>query len=86
MMGIADRSDDSPGLRVVFRGTAVWLGIAMAITGLLCEELVPGDHAFESLMFFGGLSLGMGLMYNRCTWAAMQSNKPVQPDGPSGRR
>jgi hypothetical protein len=36
-----------------------WGGIALAVTGYVLENAVGGDHAFEFLMFFGGLCMGM---------------------------
>jgi hypothetical protein len=36
-----------------------WGGLAMTAVGFVLENAVGGDHAFEYLMFFGGLSMGM---------------------------
>ncbi len=50
-----------PGVWGYFRGGNVWFGIALALAGTLCEEFVGREHGFESLIFFGALSLGLGL-------------------------
>jgi len=52
------------GVLSLFKGAYVWSGIVMALGGYLAEEFTGGGHAFEFLMLFGGLNLGMGLMRN----------------------
>ncbi len=47
-----------------FHGPQVWGGIILTLAGYLCEEFVGSEHAFEILMFFGGLNLGIGLGMN----------------------
>lgn len=68
--------------RLLFRGPYVLSGIAFALVGYLLEELDGGSHAFENLMLFGGLFLGVGVERNR--QAAQSSSPPSAPgDGSS---
>ncbi len=52
-------------------------GIAFSVIGLLGEQWVGGDHAFEYLMLFGGLFIGIGA--ERMRAHKVSSDKPLQP-------
>ena len=52
-------------LKELFHGGYVWTGVAFAVVGLLAENLTSGRPAFESLMLFGGVFLGIGVERNR---------------------
>ncbi len=56
-----NESPEGTGVLSLFKGSAVWFGLALTLAGYLCEEFVGSEHAFEFLMFFGGLNLGIGL-------------------------
>ena len=54
--------EKNSGVLTLFKGVYVWSGAAMALGGYIAEDLTGGTHAFEFLMLFGGLNLGMGVM------------------------
>jgi len=55
---------EQAGVWGLFTGSTVWFGILLALVGFLCEQFLGSEHAFEILMFFGGLNLGLGLGVN----------------------
>ncbi len=71
--------EKNSGVLTLFKGVYVWSGAAMALGGYIAEDLTGGTHAFEFLMLFGGLNLGMGVMQNRYKQLAERS-KPLQTD------
>lgn len=66
---------ENTGPRAPWRAELVWAGVTFAVLGFLGEHLVGSEHAFEYLMLFGGLLVGMGAERMRAHKALSSQDK-----------
>jgi len=65
-----------PKMRTMFRGVAVWAGIAMAAVGMIALECGADNTGFTTMIFLGAFQAGMGAMAN--AWAHSMAQQPGQ--------